>query len=160
MSRTRREAPRSVNRRALLLHRAPYGETSLVVEVLSPQDGVRSVLARGAFRPTSRFYAVLDWFDTLELDWRERRGSDLALLDSGDRCVLRRRVATNLAAYRAAHAALDSIRSAARAGRKRTPCCSRGMSASMLTHSFSKVMPWQPTTSSRVPATSLGSAVT
>jgi DNA repair protein RecO (recombination protein O) len=106
-----------VNRRALLLHRAPYGETSLVVEVLSPQDGVRSVLARGAFRPTSRFYAVLDWFDTLELDWRERRGSDLALLDSGDRCVLRRRVATNLAAYRAAHAALDSIRSAARAGR-------------------------------------------
>ncbi len=103
--------------RALLLHRAPYGETSLVVEVLSPRFGPCSLLARGAYRPTSRFFAVLDLFDTLDLEWQERRGSELGLLRAGDREVLRTPISRDLAAYRAGLAALDSLRLAARPGR-------------------------------------------
>ena len=101
-----------------MLHRAPYGETSQVVEVLSPQHGHCSLLARGAHRPTSRFYCVLDLFDTLELEWSERRESDLGLLVRGDRRALRRGVPRDLAAYRAGLAALDSVRTAARPGRE------------------------------------------
>ena len=102
--------------RALLLKRSPYGETSLVVQVLTREHGLVSMLARGAYRPTSRFFAVLDLFDTLELEWRPRRTSDLALLVSGDRRILRRQIPRDLEAYRAALAALEAGLFAARPG--------------------------------------------
>jgi DNA repair protein RecO (recombination protein O) len=53
--------------RALVLRRTPYGESSLVVQLLTEHEGRVHVLAKGAYRPTSRYFAVLDLFDTLEL---------------------------------------------------------------------------------------------
>ncbi|QDU68515.1 DNA repair protein RecO [Engelhardtia mirabilis] len=106
----------STSSRALLLKRSPYGETSLVVQVLTRDHGLVSLLARGAYRPTSRFFAVLDLFDTLELEWRPRRSSDLALLVSGDRRVLRRSIPRDLEAYRAGLAALEAGQFGGRAG--------------------------------------------
>ncbi|MEO0651310.1 MAG: DNA repair protein RecO [Planctomycetota bacterium] len=116
----RRAAPPRVARAddALLLRRSHYGETSLVAEVLSPEYGLCSILARGAYRPTSRFFCVLDLFDTLELEWNERPESELALLVRGDRRRLRRAVSSDLAAYRAALAGLDSAQAVARRGRE------------------------------------------
>ncbi|MDB4538630.1 recombination protein O N-terminal domain-containing protein, partial [bacterium] len=53
----------------LLLRRTPFGETSLVVHVLTPDHGRVELMAKGAHRPRSRFFGVLDWFDTLDLSW-------------------------------------------------------------------------------------------
>lgn len=102
--------------RALLLKRTPYGESSLVAQVLTRDRGPVGILARGAFRPKSRFFAVLDLFDTLALEWQVRRGTDLALLVAGDRTRLRRAIPRDLEAYRAALAVLEAAWFAARPG--------------------------------------------
>jgi DNA repair protein RecO (recombination protein O) len=43
---------------ALVLQSFPYGETSRVLRLLTPELGVQSVIARGADRPRSRFGAL------------------------------------------------------------------------------------------------------
>jgi DNA repair protein RecO (recombination protein O) len=88
-----------------------------VVSVLSPEHGVLALLARGAYRPTSRYFAVLDLFCDLELEWRPRRSSDLGLLVAGARGRSRSRLTSDLEAYRAALAGLEAARLAARPGR-------------------------------------------
>ena len=70
----------AVRDRALLLRRFPYGESSLVCHALSRTHGRVHLLAKGAYRPTSRFYAALDLFDTLELEWNATPGRELAVL--------------------------------------------------------------------------------
>lgn len=128
----RRPAPQPVQDQVLLLKRTPYGESSLVVHLLSASHGRAEVIAKGAHRPKSRFSGVLDWFDTLELDWtapREvataRRGSartesarvsSLGTLRAGDVHLRRRWITGSLDAYRAAHTALDLMEHATRAG--------------------------------------------
>ena len=69
---------------AILLRRFPYSESSLVTRVFTRQHGKIGLLARGAHRPKSRFYCVLDHFDTLELTWKEQRGRELQELREGD----------------------------------------------------------------------------
>ncbi|MEM8712589.1 MAG: recombination protein O N-terminal domain-containing protein [Planctomycetota bacterium] len=136
MARTRRsqrpgrqKAP-GVQDRALLLRRTPFGETSLVVHVLTESSGRVELIAKGAHRPKSRFSGVLDWFDTLDLEWsapsgpEENRGRGdeltrlraLSTLRSGDLDRRRRRITESLAAYRAAHTALELTDLATRAG--------------------------------------------
>lgn len=107
--------PASVGR-ALLLKRSAYGETSLVAQVLTREHGSVSLLARGAYRPTSRFFAVLDHFDGLRLEWRPRKNTELALLVAGDRDRLRRQIPRDLEAYRAGLAMLEACQFAARPG--------------------------------------------
>ena len=101
---------------ALVLARTPYGESSLVVHLLCRRAGRVHLLAKGAYRPTSRFYCVLDFFDTLELQWSESRRSDLGLLRQG--CVLtrRNRLTTDLQAYGSGLCGLELAQLAARAG--------------------------------------------
>ena len=99
--------------RALLLRRWPFGESSLVVHLLTRRHGRVQVLAKGAYRATSRYFAVLDFFDTLELEWSNARAGDLGLLRAGT-LVRRRRNAGDLASYRAAHAVLELAALAAR----------------------------------------------
>ena len=101
---------------ALVLRRHPYGETSLVCELLTPRAGRVSVLARGAYRPGSRFYCVLDWFHRLELTWRDAPGGGLALLVEGDVDLRRRRIPEDLLRYRTAHRAVELIERATRHG--------------------------------------------
>ena len=101
----RRPAPRgrtSLRDRAVVLRRFRYSESSLVVHALTREHGQVSLLARGAFRPRSRFFAVLDLFDELELAWTRRPGVDLDSLSEGELVVRRRGITRDLDTYEAA----------------------------------------------------------
>lgn len=65
---------------ALILHRFPYGETSLVLHVLTPQSGRMHLLAKGAYRQSARYFAVLDLFDTLTIEWAHAPRRELQTL--------------------------------------------------------------------------------
>jgi DNA repair protein RecO (recombination protein O) len=86
---------------AILLRRFPYSESSLVTRVFTRQHGKLGLLARGAYRPKSRFYCVLDHFDTLELEWLEQRGRELQDLREGDIHTRRLKISSDLESYRA-----------------------------------------------------------
>jgi len=91
----------TVRDEAILLRRFPYSESSLVVRVFSREHGKTALLARGAYRPRSRFYCVLDHFDTLELEWREQHGRELMELRRGDVLTRRIEISKDLDSYRA-----------------------------------------------------------
>lgn len=116
-----------VNDSALLLKRTPYGESSLVVHALTPEHGRIELIAKGAHRLKSRFSGVLDWFDSLRLDWTPPRGdvagrteaarvSGLGTLRTGDVDIRRRWITSSLETYRAAHTAIELTELATRAG--------------------------------------------
>src|SRR6516162_656337 len=88
--------------RALLLQRYAYSESSLVVHACTREHGRVHLIAKGAYRPTSRYFAVLDYFDTLELEWDHNPARELSNLRSGVLRVRRRELCTDLAGYRAA----------------------------------------------------------
>lgn len=100
----------------LLLRRFPYGESSLIAHVLVRSGRRIHLMARGAFRPKSRFFGTLDLFDTLDLTWTTRPSSGLAELTAADVQVTRRSLCHDLARYRAAHAGLELVQLAAREG--------------------------------------------
>jgi DNA repair protein RecO (recombination protein O) len=101
---------------ALLLRRSPFGESSLTVRVLTREHGLVSLMAKGAHRPTSRFFAVLDAFHTLELTWAHVASRDLQTLQAGRVLVLRRRIPRDLERYHLASTVLELAGLAARAG--------------------------------------------
>ena len=92
---------------ALVLRKSPYGETSLVVHVLTRASGRVELLGKGAHRPRSRFAGVLDWFDTLALTWTSRPRHELQVLDSGDLEQRRQAIPRVLDCYRAAQVMLE-----------------------------------------------------
>lgn len=51
-----------VTTEALVLQAFPYSETSKILRLLTPDHGVRAVLARGATRPRSRYAGLLELF--------------------------------------------------------------------------------------------------
>jgi len=93
--------------RALILRRFRYGESSLVLQVLVRERGRVHLIARGAYRPGSRYYAVLDLFDTLELAWSHQPGRELQNLREGTLIERRAAISRDLARYRAAGAVLE-----------------------------------------------------
>ena len=93
--------------RALLLRRFRYGESSLVVQVLTRAHGRVHLIARGAYRPSSRYYAVLDLFDTLELTWSHQPARELQNLREGALLERRVAIARDLPRFRAALAVLE-----------------------------------------------------
>ena len=84
---------------ALILRRFRFGETSLVVQVLTRANGRVHLLAKGAYRPTSRYYAALDLFDTLELEWLSSPGRELCTLQLASIAERRHRLAQDLECY-------------------------------------------------------------
>ncbi|MEM9382940.1 MAG: DNA repair protein RecO, partial [Planctomycetota bacterium] len=112
----RRRSVRGSADRALLLRRTPFGETSLVVHVLTPRGGRVELIAKGAHRPKSRFAGVLDWFDTLALSWTAKREGELGTLREGSLVERRRRLTRSLGAYRAAQTVVELLDLATRAG--------------------------------------------
>ena len=100
----------------LLLRRFPYGESSLIAHVLVKSGRRIHLMARGAFRPKSRYFGVLDYFDTLDLTWTTRPTSGMAELNAADVQVTRRALTRDLERYRAAHAGLELVQLAAREG--------------------------------------------
>lgn len=91
----------------LLLRRIPFSESSLVVHALSPEHGRVALLARGAYRPGSRYFALLDLFDTLELEWSPPRASGLGELRAGSLAVRRSALARDLPSYQTGLAMLE-----------------------------------------------------
>ena len=116
----------TVGDRALLLRRSPYGNSSLVVHVLTPDNGRVELIAKGAYRTKSRFAGVLDWFDTLDLTWsvKSRTATDrrsnghvsLAPLIRGDIAVRRRALTRAITTYRAGQTIIELIDLATRSG--------------------------------------------
>ncbi len=98
-----------VHDRALLFARFPFGESSLVVHGLSAAHGRVHWIAKGVYRPTSRYFAVLDLFDTLELEWDANPRRELAGLRAGRIAVRRPGLCNDLAAYHAGLTVLELI---------------------------------------------------
>lgn len=108
---------------AILVRRTPFGNSSLIVHVVTRTHGRLELIAKGAYRPKSRYAGVLDWFDTLNLEWTQPRkstmsaaSSTLGTLRRGDLDQRRRRITRDLPTYRAAQTAIELIDLATRAG--------------------------------------------
>jgi DNA repair protein RecO len=99
---------------ALLLRRFPYGESSLVVHALTPGAGRVALLAKGAYRPSSGFYGVLDLFDTLHITWNARTGQELGVVTGASLEQRRGALAADLDRYRSALGFLELARLASR----------------------------------------------
>jgi len=111
----RRAAPaeRRVER-ALVLRRFPFGESSLVLHALTPGHGRVAWLAKGAYRPSSGFFAVFDLFDTLEVRWSARPHQELGLVTRATLLTRRAGLAHDLARYRVALELLELAQLTAR----------------------------------------------
>ena len=48
-----------------------------MIQVLTREHGRVHLIARGAYRPKSRYYAALDIFDTLRLQWSHSETREL-----------------------------------------------------------------------------------
>jgi DNA repair protein RecO (recombination protein O) len=93
--------------RALVLRRFPWSESSLVVHVLTREHGRVNLLAKGAYRPKSRFFAVLDLFDELELVWTGAQERELKTLVEGELLVRRAGISRDLGCYEVGVAILE-----------------------------------------------------
>lgn len=100
--------------RALVLRRFAWGESSLVVQVLAREHGRVHLVAKGAHRPTSRYFGVLDLFHTVALEASTPRGAELLPLRAAELDVRRATLTGRPSAYRAAHAVLELTDLAAR----------------------------------------------
>lgn len=101
---------------ALVLRRFPFSESSLVVHLLTREHGRVHLLARGVYRPRSRYFALLDLFDTLSLAWSQRPGGELGELREGEIHRRRRGPRTALDRYRAAVSVLELAELGSRPG--------------------------------------------
>lgn len=113
--RGRKRSPLIIER-ALVLRRFAFGESSLVVHLLTPEHGRVHLVAKGAFRPTSGYFAALDLFDTLEVRWRAKPGGGLPPLSAARVLTSRRHLARDLDRYRPALAVLGLAGHGAREG--------------------------------------------
>jgi DNA repair protein RecO (recombination protein O) len=102
--------------RALLLKRFAFSESSLVAHLCTREHGRIHVLAKGAYRSSSRYFAVLDFLDTLEVEWQHDPKRDLGTLRSGSVLVRRRRIPEHPERWSAAGTMLELADLASRPG--------------------------------------------
>lgn len=102
--------------RLLILRRFAFGESSLVIQALSRDHGRVHLIARGAYRPKSRYYAALDLFDSLQCEWSHSDGRDLQNLREAEIVVRRVAISRSLDTYRAGTAGLELAGLGARFG--------------------------------------------
>lgn len=113
-----RKASARVATEALLLRRVDYGESDLVLTLLTLKLGKVSALARGARRSQKRFGSALEPMHTLAVELDERPGAELFTLLEARLHVPRATILTSLSAMAAAGKALGWVR---RAAPPRTP---------------------------------------
>lgn len=65
---------------AVILHAFPYGDTSKILRILTPDLGLRSVIAKGARSARSRYGGLLEPFTRGEAQFNLREGRDLFTL--------------------------------------------------------------------------------
>ena len=88
-----------VSTRALVLQSFPYSETSKVLRLYTGEYGIRSVIAKGALRPKSRFGGVLEPFTEGTAQFYLREGRDLHTLSGWDLVRSRQALGRNLNAF-------------------------------------------------------------
>ena len=98
---------------ALLLRRVEYGESDLVVTMLTDTIGRVSALARGARKSTKRFGGVIEPMHTLQIAYDDRSGAELVVLREAKLARARPFLVTNLERMQAAGQALNWVRKAA-----------------------------------------------
>jgi DNA repair protein RecO (recombination protein O) len=103
---------------ALLLRRVEYGESDLVLTLLTQKLGKVSALARGARKSSKRFGSALEPMHTLAVELDERPGAELFTLLEAKLQVARAGILNSLPAMEAAGKALNWVR---RAAPPRTP---------------------------------------
>ncbi|MFN0205713.1 MAG: DNA repair protein RecO [Planctomycetota bacterium] len=74
----------------IVIHRIPFGDTSLVVHLFSPSRGRFAALAKGAFREKSPFFGALDGYDRIDAIVTKKRQDALGILISIQRSQPRR----------------------------------------------------------------------
>jgi DNA repair protein RecO (recombination protein O) len=84
---------------ALILHAFAYGETSRILRLLTPEFGLRSVIAKGAQRPRSRFGGILEPFTEGSAVFNLREGRDLFTLSGFTLVRSRQGIGRDLAAF-------------------------------------------------------------
>ncbi len=98
---------------ALLLRRVEYGESDLVVTLLTDTVGRISALARGARKSVKRFGGVLEPMHTLQIAYDDRSGAELVVLREAKLARARPFLVTQLERMQAAGQALNWVRKAA-----------------------------------------------
>jgi DNA repair protein RecO (recombination protein O) len=98
---------------ALLLPRVEYGESDLVVTLLTDTIGRISALARGARKSVKRFGGVIEPMHTLRVAYDDRSGAELVVLREAKLERARPFIVTSLERMQVAGLALNWIRKAA-----------------------------------------------
>jgi DNA repair protein RecO (recombination protein O) len=88
-----------VQTRALVLHAFPYGDTSRILRILTRDFGLRSVIAKGAQSPRSRFGGILEPFTEGDAQFNLRDGRDLFALSGFTLIRSRQGIGRDLAAF-------------------------------------------------------------
>ncbi len=108
-----RRAARTIQTRALLLRRVPFGDADLVLQLLTEDTGKVSALARAARKSQKRFGGALEPFHTLQVRLDERAGQELMNLREASLDRPRRRILSTLERLDAAGRVLGWVRRAA-----------------------------------------------
>jgi DNA repair protein RecO (recombination protein O) len=108
----------AISTRAVVLRRVEYGESDLVVTLLTEELGRVSALARGARNSRKRFGGSLEPLHTLAVRIDDRPGAELCVLSESSIDVARTRLCVDLDKMQAAGRALGWVR---RAAPPRTP---------------------------------------
>jgi DNA repair protein RecO (recombination protein O) len=87
---------------AVILQAFPYSDTSKILRLFTPELGLRSVIAKGAQRPKSRFGGVLEPFTEGEAHFFLKEGRDLHTLSGFDLIRSRQSLGRDLTAFAAA----------------------------------------------------------
>jgi DNA repair protein RecO (recombination protein O) len=85
--------------RSIILQSFPYSDTSKILRLISPDLGVRSVIAKGAQRPRSRFGGILELFTEGDAHFYLKEGRDLHTLNAFDLVRSRQGLGRDLAAF-------------------------------------------------------------
>ncbi|HET6765540.1 MAG TPA: DNA repair protein RecO [Longimicrobiaceae bacterium] len=88
-----------VTTRALVLQTFPYSETSKILRLFTWDLGVRSVIAKGALRPRSRFGGILEPFTEGSASLYVKEGRELHTLSGFDLLRSRQALGRSLSAF-------------------------------------------------------------
>ena len=94
---------------AIVLHALPYGETSRIVRLATPDFGVQSVIAKGAMRPRSPFGGRLQVLSEGTAQFYHRSHRDLHTLRAFDVTDQHATLAADVARYAAATALAELV---------------------------------------------------
>ncbi|HEY2408029.1 MAG TPA: DNA repair protein RecO [Polyangiaceae bacterium] len=111
--RTARSASETRTAQALLLRRVDYGDSDLILTLLTDAQGRISALARGARKSQKRFGGALEPMHTLGVRYDERAAAELVTLREAKIIVPRARILASLERLEAAGVALGWVRKAA-----------------------------------------------